>query len=228
MAAGLGSLCFAPLIRLDLNRERDMVALVGEFTDPGCNRYDLSSPWEFQSQSVASDGRALICIPGLSFVHTGEEGRRPDVGQVFNKFWPTIEKPKWRQWLPLPPVERVCHPNPLYDQCPRCIRDNECHRCDGEGTTWSDEDHWNVWNVSCPDCCGHGYNHDSGCTICHGTEGVTRWLEPWGNALISARYAEMVRQIPGARWMPGKDHESPILIRGDGAIRSLVMTVDPR
>ena len=83
----MASALLAPLVKLNMTRERDLSALVMEFTDPESFRYDLSSPWEFEASSLATDGRALICVPGLDYVHTGEAGRRPNAKGVFEKFW---------------------------------------------------------------------------------------------------------------------------------------------
>lgn len=213
----------SPLIRLDLSHERDLSTLVMQFTDRSgyLSRYDLAGPFAFHGQSVATEGRAMIAVPGLRYAEVGKALRLPDVDGVFRSFWPTVEETSRRRWMPLPQVRRRV---PEFDEyCPLCD-ETPCPACDGEGETFS-ESYAYGWTETCKTCNGKGYLPSPSCPVCHGTLKSVAWCEEWGNQLISTKYAGLIRQIPGARWMPGRDIEAPIILRGDGGIRCFVMPV---
>jgi len=217
VAAAIGSLLL-PSIKLDLSHERDLSTLVNEFCEvKGClRRYNLQQPWECNGDSVASDGRALIRIPGLRYVPEGGEARVPNAEKVFDQFW------RESGWMNLP-RERLRKDE--CGGCPFCVR-TDCEKCDGVGDLWIDE-----FNHTgpCPRCRGLGYVPQADCEFCHGTryQEMLPNLDQWGDQLICVRFARLVRRIPGARWLPGSnvDPVRPILIRGDGGIRAMVMPV---
>jgi hypothetical protein len=215
VAATLGGLLL-PSIRLDLSHERDLSQLVNEFCDTEEYRqYDIRQPWECEGDSVASDSRALIRVPGLHYVPEGRDVRVPNASMVFKSFW------RESGWLPLPQERRM---RGNYNYCPYCSR-NECPQCNGLGEMWVDD--YSVAGL-CSRCLGSGYTLNPDCDICHGTpdQQSVAWLDRWGDQAISVRYARLLRQIPGARWLPGVgDEEHPILVRGDGGIRAMVMPV---
>jgi len=214
----------SPLIRLDLSHERDLSTLVMQFVDRHQYylRYDLDAPFACHEQSVATDGHAMIAVPGLRYVESGKELCLPDVDAVFHSYWPTIEETSWRKWLPLPQVHRRV-PD-AHDHCPVC-NDTPCPICDGEGEAFSES---YGWTRTCTACNGHGYIPNPNCSVCHGTLKNVAWCEDWGDQMISAKYASLIRQIPGVRWMRGRDSKGPIILRGDGGIRCFVMPVARR
>lgn len=222
------SLALAPLIRLDLTHERDLSALVNEFCDTdGNSRYCLTDPWEYSGESIATDSSVMISVPGLRYVATGDKKRRPDAGSVFRSFWPI--KDDGRKWHRMPLIRR--RKNQYVDYCPECSRRHPCAWCDGDGEDW---DRPTLLTVKCARCNGIGYIPDRACDICHGQRSDIAWNEEFGDQLLNARYARMIRQIPGAMWMPGAearqsaiDYRGPIIIRGDGGIRAFVMPVYP-
>ncbi len=206
----------APLIRLNLLYKTDIATLVNEFcaTHDCLSRFNITSPWVLQDDTVASDGQALIRVPDLRYVRIGGETKRPDVNEMFTQFWP--EETARRKWMPLPTPRRQIGCNWSADFCPNCAR-GTCPTCEGgiEG----------IEGEGCKTCRDHGYIPDPACSICHGSYEDIAWLESWNDIYVSARYADLVRRIPGARWLPGQNETAPILIRGDGGVRALVLPV---
>lgn len=207
----LGAFLLAPVIRLDLSHERDLSALVGEFcaTDKP-SVYDLSQPWEFAGDSVASDARALIRVPGLRYAKAGSQAKIPDTREVFNRCWHDAA------WKRLPPEKLMVDPN---GTCPYCIR-NHCTQCDGEGFVILDDQ----WRSDLCDKCGtEGYIAKPDCEFCHGSYKSPLRHDVSMKCYLSARYVRLVRRIPGVMYSPRIAPGLPVLFRGDGGIVAMVM-----
>lgn len=215
-----------PTIKLDLSHEADLSSLVLEFCDntdfthtyrgfSGVKRRArLDTPWEFLGDSVASDARALIRVPGLRYTPTGERGPAPDCDEVFRQFW------RDDCWLPLP-RERLAR-NVKVDEpaCPFCLR-HECVICGGVGETYGLDDRSRV----CHECGGHGYVARSDCELCHGDHRFRDVYDAAFGVPLNARYARLARRIPGAMWLPPTIKDGPVLFRGDGGVLAMVMPV---
>jgi len=218
-----------PIIKLDTSHETDLSTLVLEFCedehivhtsrrfgDPQ-RRFVLDTPWEFLGDSVASDARALIRVPGLRYTPTGERGPFPDCDEVFRQCWHDDGR-----WLRLP-RERLARPECRLDDpchCPFCSR-RECPDCNGVGEYYGLDDSGH----NCPECHGHGYVARSDCELCHGDHRFRDVYDAAFGVPLNARYARLARRIPGAMWRAPLDNDGPVLFRGDGGVAALVMPV---
>lgn len=193
----------APRILLDLSHERDMAGLVNEFCHTGeLRQYDLRTPWACGGDSVASDGRAIIRVPGLRFVARGDRGLVPDADAVFERLW------RESGWQSLPrEVPASAAELEMNESCPFCDR-TECEDCFGCG---------------CHSCHGHGYVARPECSVCHGRYFGIPWMDAAFGIPLNIRYARLARRIPGVRWLPAADPEHPVLFRGDGNVLAMVM-----
>lgn len=206
-----------PAIKLDMTHDRDLSMLVGEFCEPRkiSARYDLSRPCEFEQAAVACDSKALLSVPDLRYATTGAGVKVPPFDDVFRQFWRDDDK-----WLRLP-VERLATSDSARSYCPDCERDMGCDYCDGVGELHSIQDHMHM----CHRCQGYGYIARHDCPICRGQYRDLPWLDGSLGQLISRRYSRLVRQIPGVRYRPPAVEDGPVLFRGDGGIRAMVMGV---
>ena len=215
-----------PMIKLDCSRDTDLAGLVTEFCDntgvthtfrgfSGVRRRArLDTPWEYHGDSVASDARALIRVPGLAYTPTGERGPAPDCDEVFQKFW------REDRWLRLPRERLARNADYGSHACPFCLR-HECVICGGVGEIYGLDDRSHV----CHECGGHGYVARPDCELCRGDERFPYVLDAAFGVPLNARYARLARRIPGAMWRPPVDKDGPVLFRGDGGVAALVMPV---
>lgn len=204
---------FAPLIRLSPARDADMADLVQEFCDVdpdlGSPRgYCFTDPYEFHGHALGTDARAMIEVPDLAYTRTSNSGRRPDFQAVFDDHWPTETTMNGRRWAQLPKPRRFA--GRYRSSCPYCSR-HEHARCEGCG---------------CERCHWQGYVAVQDCPLCHGRYHANiPWIEVLGDQRVNTRYLDLCRRIPGAMWIPGRAPKSPILVRGDGGVRALVMPI---
>lgn len=207
----MGAFLLAPKITLDLSYERDMSSLVGEFcTTDRPTVYDLNQPWEFEGDSVASDARALIRVPGLRYARAGTHAKIPDTREVFSRCW------RDAVWKRLPSEKLMVDPNGC---CPYCAR-NRCPDCDGEGFVVDDDGHSDL----CGKCGTEGYIARPDCELCRGSYGKTVLRHDVSmNCYLSARYVRLLRSVPGIMYAPRPMMGLPVLFRGDGGIVAMVM-----
>jgi hypothetical protein len=208
----ISGFALSPLVPFSRFFERDLSNLVNGFCESPLSSklgLDLMSPWESAGRTFATDGCACISVPRHRCATAGEPGNRPDMKEVFRRYWPTFEAWATRQWMPLPKPRLAAN------------HGNYCLWCER-------------YTSSCPGAFGgprharhgpicHGYSPSPSCPICHGHEDFNN-IEVWDGVAMNAYYGWLVRRIPGARWMPGvNEMEYPILIRGDDGIQAMVM-----
>lgn len=204
---------------LKVRPEHDLHKIVQDFCDTETSRWDLMTPWVADGQAYGTDGRAAARIASDDAdTDTDERSLPRNITGVWESHW--TEQGVWR---PLPP-ERLIEGE---GRCPDCceVAMTDCENCDGEGFGFDDEG----FTVPCPKCKGEGSFSDKDCPRCHGRGwGDYPNLQPFGNKLICVAFMRKLQRIPGAMWNIGNpDKRTPILVKSDIGVESLVMPVVP-
>lgn len=211
-ASALAAGVMVPTLRI--RQEYDLHRMVAQFcARPGeYLRYQLELPFVVEGQAYGTDGRAIARILTSEEDTNHHTTRRlPDVIGVFENMWQ--EHGRWRR---LPQIRRVTHPDKS-QPCPQCWSDGsliECPQCEGEG-------------IDCYCCHDWGVLSNGACPVCHGVPyGNYRSLQLYGDKMISVRFDDRLRNIPGVMWCSGGPDEcDPILYRSDIGIEGMVMPV---
>ena len=194
---------------------------INDFFDPYEMRDYLSSPFNLNGRTIASNGYLIISFPQFGEFPEWDKSHYVDMGKITSQIY--ID----RDFKPMP--DNLKFPDLV--QCGVCAGTGKasvvkCQECDGEGEVELEND-FHIYEFECKSCDGDGEIITKGgndeCENCSGSGSaylITDYVDVMG-VYVRPQYLNLITNVTGIEVFPDKEDRKLFFKCGD--IRGLIM-----